>query len=142
MLSTLMDMNADSKASDVSDTAIAKTILVVYAAGTDTVRPQCPLYLRPSTANTFQQTISTLLSFILAMLLYPEAMRKGQEELDRVVGKNRLPSFEDRPNLPYIEAICAECLRYAFSSLQTSDFQLLSISRWQPALPLGKPGQS
>lgn len=61
--------------------------------------------------EVFLQTISALLTFILAMLTNPEAMRKGQEELDRVVGKNRLPSFEDRPNLPYIEAICAECLR-------------------------------
>lgn len=55
--------------------------------------------------------MSVLLTFFLAMVLYPEAMRKGQEELDRVVGKDNLPTFEDRPKLPYIEAICKECLR-------------------------------
>ena len=44
MLSTLMEMNTDSKAIDANDIAIAKTILVVYAAGTDTVRPQSLLY--------------------------------------------------------------------------------------------------
>lgn len=52
-----------------------------------------------------------LLTFLLAMVLYPDAMRKGQEELDRVLGKHTLPTFEDRPKLPYIEAIYYECLR-------------------------------
>ena len=45
------------------------------------------------------------------MILHPEDMRKGQEELDRVVGTKRLPGFKDRPNLPYIAAICTETLR-------------------------------
>lgn len=48
---------------------------------------------------------------MLAMVLYPDAMRKGQEELDRVLGKNVLPTFEDRSRLPYIESICYECIR-------------------------------
>ncbi|KAK8042982.1 hypothetical protein PG994_013465 [Apiospora phragmitis] len=30
---------------------------------------------------------------------------KAQADLDRVVGRDRLPSFEDRPRLPYIDAI-------------------------------------
>ena len=57
------------------------------------------------------QTVSVMLTFFLAMVLYPEALRKGQEELDRVLGKNTLPTFEDRDKLPYVEAICKECLR-------------------------------
>ncbi|KAF8902856.1 cytochrome P450 [Mucidula mucida] len=40
-------------------------------------------------------------------------------EIDAVVGKNRLPNFEDRPHLPYVEAILLETLR------------------WNPALPMG-----
>jgi len=40
---------------------------------------------------------------ILYMLRYPEVQRKVQEELDRVVGKDRLPIMEDKPNLPYTE---------------------------------------
>lgn len=47
------------------------------------------------------------------MLLNPGSQRRGQDELDRVVGKDNLPTLEDRPNLPYIEAICKESLRYA-----------------------------
>lgn len=46
------------------------------------------------------------------MIQHPESMRKAQKELDSVVGTSRLPTFEDRPNLPFIEAIWAECLRW------------------------------
>jgi len=34
-----------------------------------------------------------------------------QKELDSAVGRSRLPSLEDRPNLPYLEAIAHEVLR-------------------------------
>jgi len=46
------------------------------------------------------------------MVLHPEVLRKGQEEIDRVVGTDRLPNFDDRANLPYVEAIFLECLRF------------------------------
>jgi len=36
---------------------------------------------------------------------YPEIQKKAQDELDRVVGRNRLPVVEDEKNLPYIHAI-------------------------------------
>ncbi|XP_071490830.1 cytochrome P450 2J5-like [Diadema antillarum] len=36
---------------------------------------------------------------------------KVQEELDRVVGRDRLPSLSDKPNLPYTQATIAECTR-------------------------------
>lgn len=47
------------------------------------------------------------------MLLYPEVQQRAQAELDEVVGNDILPSFDDRPRLPYIEAIVKEVLRYA-----------------------------
>jgi cytochrome P450 len=46
------------------------------------------------------------------MTLYPEAQRKAQQELDRVVGTLRLPTFEDRKNLPYIDAVVKETFRW------------------------------
>ncbi|KAG1832830.1 cytochrome P450 [Suillus variegatus] len=67
------------------------------------------------------QTTSTLLVFLLAMVLYPEAQAKAHAEIDRVVGKDRLPGFDDRPALPYVEAILRETLR------------------WHPVFPLGAP---
>ena len=42
------------------------------------------------------------------MTLHPDVQAKGQEELDRIIGRNRLPTFEDRSTLPYIEAIYRE----------------------------------
>ncbi|KAF8523770.1 cytochrome P450 [Hysterangium stoloniferum] len=57
-------------------------------------------------------TASTLEIFILAMILYPEAQLTAQKELDAVIGPNRLPSFEDRSQLPYLVALCKEFLRW------------------------------
>ncbi|KAG1838113.1 cytochrome P450, partial [Suillus tomentosus] len=63
-------------------------------------------------------TTSTLLVFILAMVLNPEVQAKAQAEIDRIVGKDRLPNFDDRPAWPYVDAILRETLR------------------WQPVFPL------
>ena len=50
--------------------------------------------------------------FTVAMLHFPEAMRKAQEEIDRVVGRERLPTFEDKNSLPYSRAMILEVLRW------------------------------
>ena len=47
------------------------------------------------------------------MALHPHVMKKAQEELDRVVGNERLPEFSDWENLPYISALLKELLRWA-----------------------------
>ncbi|KAI0789904.1 cytochrome P450 [Abortiporus biennis] len=57
-------------------------------------------------------TTATLQWLILALLLNPEVQTKAHEELDRVVGHSRLPDFEDLSNLPYIQAIVKETLRW------------------------------
>ncbi|SJL09806.1 related to cytochrome P450 CYP2 subfamily [Armillaria ostoyae] len=72
---------------------IRDTAAVAFAAGADT-------------------TVSVVLSVMLAFLLYPEVQAKAQAELDAVVGPTRLPNFDDRPQLPYIEAILSEALRW------------------------------
>ena len=46
------------------------------------------------------------------MALYPEVQKKAQEEIDSVIGPNRLPNFEDRPSLPYINAVVKESMRW------------------------------
>lgn len=58
------------------------------------------------------------------MTLYPEAQKKAQEEIDRVVGSDRLPTLADRENMPYIQALIKEVLR------------------WHPGSPLGIPHTS
>lgn len=46
------------------------------------------------------------------MTCYPEVLKRAQEEIDRVVGTDRLPSFSDRSKLPYVEALLKETLRW------------------------------
>ncbi|KAF7326503.1 O-methylsterigmatocystin oxidoreductase [Mycena venus] len=66
-------------------------------------------------------TWTTLSIFILAMVLHPECQAKAQEQIDSVVGGLRLPDFEDRDDLPLVEGILQETLR------------------WNPGVPLGLP---
>ena len=51
-------------------------------------------------------------ALFLALALYPEVQKKAQAEIDAVVGPNRLPDFEDRPFLPYINAVIKESMRW------------------------------
>ena len=51
-------------------------------------------------------------TFFLAMALNPHVVRKAQNELDRVLGGERLPDFSDQENLPYISATAKELLRW------------------------------
>ena len=46
------------------------------------------------------------------MTLFPEAQKKAQEELDRVVGADRLPDWEDEKDLPYVRSLIKEILRW------------------------------
>ena len=55
------------------------------------------------------------------MAKYPEVRKKAQAEIDAVLGTTRLPEFEDRPSLPYIEALYRE------------------VMRWSQSLPLASP---
>ncbi|KAI6010730.1 cytochrome P450 [Pisolithus orientalis] len=70
------------------------------------------IHISPSPKPGQKPTTSTIIVFLLAMVLHPDVQRKAQEEIDRVVGTDRLPDFGDRPNLPYVEAILLETLRW------------------------------
>ena len=58
------------------------------------------------------KTVSAMMSFFLALVLSPRVQRRAQAELDTVIGRDRLPTFDDRPRLPYIEALCKELMRW------------------------------
>ncbi|KAH7907192.1 cytochrome P450 [Hygrophoropsis aurantiaca] len=78
--------------------------------------------MRQSSASAFSggsETTSTmLLLFVQAMVLHPHVQVKARAEIDAVLGKQRLPDYDDQPSLPYVEAIIRE------------------VARWQPMVPL------
>ncbi len=45
------------------------------------------------------------------MALHPEAQKKAQAEIDAVCGRGRLPTFEDRKQLPFVDALIREVTR-------------------------------
>ncbi|XP_022902146.1 probable cytochrome P450 303a1 [Onthophagus taurus] len=45
------------------------------------------------------------------LLLNPDVQRKAQAEIDAVVGRHRLPTMQDRPNMPYLEGVVLESIR-------------------------------
>ena len=61
------------------------------------------------------QTVSSIQSFVLAMILYPEVQQAAQKEVDRIVGKDRLPDWSDQASLPYVTAVVKETFRYVLS---------------------------
>ncbi|KAK5379003.1 hypothetical protein LTR20_010303 [Exophiala xenobiotica] len=56
-------------------------------------------------------TASLAMSWVLLMVLNPKWLALMQEELDRVVGPNRLPVFDDLPQLPTVRAVVKEVAR-------------------------------
>lgn len=59
----------------------------------------------------YESTSATLLNFTLHMVQNPEIQHKAHDELDRIIGRERVPGFMDKESLPYINAIYKECLR-------------------------------
>ena len=51
-------------------------------------------------------------AFVLAMILHPDTMKRAQAQIDQVVGRDRLPAFTDLEDLPYIQAVVREILRW------------------------------
>jgi len=91
---------ASGKLSESDEGIISATCGICYSAGADT-------------------SISGLMFFILAMILFPDVQRKAQEELDGTIGRDRLPELLDCPQLPYCMALCKE------------------LQRWAPIIPMG-----
>ncbi|EEB95233.1 hypothetical protein MPER_05830, partial [Moniliophthora perniciosa FA553] len=57
-------------------------------------------------------------TFFLAMAKNPKCQERAWQQIEEVIGRGRLPTFDDRKSLPYIDAIYRE------------------VMRWHPALPL------
>lgn len=64
---------------------------------------------------------SIILSFLHAMIKYPQVQSRAQREIDSVMGDNRSPTWSDYSSLPYINMIVKETMR------------------WRPVTPLAFP---
>ena len=53
--------------------------------------------------------------------MYPKVQAKAAEEIEHVIGHDRLPTLEDIDSLPYLEALWKETLR------------------WSPPFPISEP---
>lgn len=73
----------------------------------------------------FEAGIDTTLGvfeiFVVASVLHPDKVHKAQEEIDNLVGSDRLPDLEDLKRLPYVNAYIKE------------------VMRWRPTIPSGVP---
>ncbi|KAH8105239.1 cytochrome P450 [Cristinia sonorae] len=121
--SLIKDMQGEGGYMTKEQVQIARGIAATaYAAASDTA---CTFQVYYHKAGDYShmhwQTTATLLFFVLAMAMYPEAQRKAQEELERVVGPSRLPDFNDTKSLVYVHALMLETLR------------------WRPIAPTGAP---
>ncbi|XP_071505103.1 cytochrome P450 2F3-like [Diadema antillarum] len=95
MLKTQEDAKREGENVDkLSDAHILMTILDVFFAGTQT-------------------TIDTLYWAFACLAETPEVQKKIQSEIDSVVGRDRVPTIEDRGTLPYTEATLYEVMRYS-----------------------------
>ncbi|KAH7927918.1 cytochrome P450 [Leucogyrophana mollusca] len=123
MIESPLQYVQESMASGTAGPSLASDLLKRKEQQESDRLPEFEQALRQASSTAFvggsETTSSALLTFILAMVLHPHVQERAQAEIDAVVGKDRLPDFDDQPSLPYIEAILRE------------------VNRWQPVLPLG-----
>ena len=63
------------------------------------------------------------------MTLYPDIQTKAREEIHSKIGTERLPILEDKPSLPYIEAMVKEVLRWnSIAPLGKCELDLKSLT--------------
>ena len=63
-----------------------------------------------------EKTASIIQWFSALIPAYPGVQKKAQEELDRVIGRDRLPTAEDEKNLPYCHVSISICQYFDMES--------------------------
>ncbi|GFQ95018.1 cytochrome P450 2U1, partial [Trichonephila clavata] len=94
--------------------------------------------LRANALNIFfegtESASITIISLLLELSKHPEAQKAAQEEMDTVIGRERLPSWLDKQNLPYVDATLQELFRLAMVfkvSAMYSNFEETTIEGYR-----------
>nr|XP_004660165.1 cytochrome P450 1B1 [Jaculus jaculus] len=103
---------------DMMDALILSAEKKAAAGGSGDGRAGLDLEDVPATVTDIfgasQDTLSTALLWLLILFTrYPDVQARVQAELDRVVGRDRLPCMGDQPNLPYVMAFLYETMRFS-----------------------------
>jgi hypothetical protein len=64
-----------------------------------------------NTSHLVSNNISTV-----AAICFPEILTNIQAELDSIVGRDRMPTFDDERSLPYLVAFIKEVTRFVLLS--------------------------
>ncbi|KAF8626674.1 hypothetical protein AX15_004764 [Amanita polypyramis BW_CC] len=126
---TMMDVPFETVKEDLraghAIPSYTSTLLEAHRKSDGKVDPEDEKDIKGSAGTLYaaaaETTVAVLEMFMLTMTRHPEILIKAQEEMDRVVGTERLPDLEDRGSLTYLECIYNEVLR------------------WNPPVPLGLP---
>ncbi|KAH9023345.1 cytochrome P450 [Lactarius pseudohatsudake] len=93
----------------MTDVEVAYALSAPFSAGVDT------------TLSTIQWCLGGRGPPTVAVVTYPDITTRIQEELDNMVGRDRLSTFDDERSLPYLVAFIKE------------------VTRWRAAVPLAVP---
>lgn len=98
-----------------SPTCLTDFMLAREEAGEISGRVVHDLLMDMMMAHT-EGVANTIKFFLLIVANRPEVQSRVQEEMDEVIGRNSLPTVDDRSRLPYTFAAIAECMRTAPSA--------------------------
>uniref|UniRef100_A0A1A8PRW1 Cytochrome P450 1A n=1 Tax=Nothobranchius rachovii TaxID=451742 RepID=A0A1A8PRW1_9TELE len=88
-----MDQAADSQGLPLGKDSVTSTMTDIFGAS--------------------QDTLSSVLQWIVLILVkYPEMQVRLQQEVHKVVDRDRLPCIEDQPQLPYVTSFIYEVMRF------------------------------
>lgn len=89
-----MDQRSDDKDECFNLENLMACCLDMFVAGVDTVA-------------------SGLTYTIMCITTHPEVQERCYEEIDKMIGRDRKPTFADKDKLPYLQAVISESLRIA-----------------------------
>ncbi|KAK0460394.1 cytochrome P450 [Desarmillaria tabescens] len=102
----------NQKTYGLSDDEVAYSAGSMFGAGSDT-------------------TAAAISFMIMACASFPDAQKWAQEEIDRVVGQQRSPTFGDQELLPCVSAFVLECTRWRPVSISGFAHKATKDIYWQ-----------